>query len=417
MLHTISIDQLQVGLYIQLDLHWMEHPFGLGSFKIKSEDQISTLRSLGLQQIRFDPARSDVRPAPPIAAALPAAAPAPGALRADDPALVAKRERQQHLRVQRETMTRVEKNYLRAANSVRNLQQGLEAHPAQTVVDAAHLVEQMVTEFLDAPEVTIHALGSRPGVPDVFVHTLNVAVLGLLLARQLGLSADEAKALGQGALFHDIGLAEVPSRILRNTDPLSAVERAARELHCEYGVRRTQALDLPAEVRAIIGQHHELADGSGYPNRLRGDAIAPLARIVAMVNHYDNLCNPVNPALSLTPHEALSRIFRQQKAWFDAGLLQVLIRSLGVYPPGTLVSLSNEAICIVTSVNPARPLKPTVVVYEPRMSADLPMIIDLAEQPEVNISGALRPAAVTREVREYLRVRSRVSYYFDSAAK
>ena len=419
MLHTISIDQIKVGLYIHLDLHWMEHPFGLGSFRIKSDEQIHTLRALGLQQIRFDPAKSDVQPLPPIAAtapaAAPAAAPAPIAPATDDPALVAKRQRLERLRLQREAMIRVEKNYLRAANSVRNLQQGLDRHPAQTVTEATRLVEQMVSEFLEAPEVSIHALGSRPGVPDVFVHALNVAVLSLLLARHLRLPAAAMRLLGQGALFHDVGLADVPSRILRNTDPLSAVERAARELHCEYGLRRTQALGLPPEVRAIIEQHHELADGSGYPNHLKGDAIAPLARIVAVANQYDNLCNPVNPALALTPHEALSRIFRQQKACFDPGLLQGLIRSLGVYPPGTLVSLSNEAICVVTSVNPARALKPVVVVYEPAMPDDEPMIIDLALQPEVNISAALRPAAVSREVREYLRVRSRVSYYFDSA--
>ena len=109
MLHTISIDQIKVGLYIHLDLHWMEHPFGLGSFRIKSDEQIHTLRALGLQQIRFDPAKSDVQPLPPIAAAAPAAAQPPIAPRADDPALVAKRERLERLRLQRETMIRVEK--------------------------------------------------------------------------------------------------------------------------------------------------------------------------------------------------------------------------------------------------------------------------------------------------------------------
>ncbi len=361
MTHLVSIDQLKVGIYIHLYLHWMEHPFGFGSFKIKSDEQISTLRTLGLTQVRYEPQKSDVAPAPPPAAPS-ATAPVPPAPGAADPLLLAKRERQERLRRQREAIARVEKSFHSAANTVRNLQQALQTRPAQSVADSAKLVDQLVTEFLADNEVTIHAIGGRPGGAELYVHTLNVAVLCLLVAKELQLPAPEAKLLGLGALFHDIGLTEVSSRILRNTDPLTAAERAAREMHCDYGLARAKALGLAPEVQKIVAQHHELADGSGYPQKLKGEAIAPLARIVALVNQYDNLCNPVNVSRALTPHETLSHIFTQQKTKFDARVMQILIRCLGVYPPGTVVTLSNDAVCMVTSVNAARPLKPTVVV-------------------------------------------------------
>jgi len=107
----ISIDQLKVGIYIHLDMHWMDHPFSFGSFKIKSEEQIRTLRDLGLQSVRFDASRSDVPPAAPgpvPAPGVPApSAPLPRA--PDDPALLAKMERQERLRKQRESATRIEK--------------------------------------------------------------------------------------------------------------------------------------------------------------------------------------------------------------------------------------------------------------------------------------------------------------------
>ena len=74
---------------------------------------------------------------------------------------------------------------------------------------------------------------------------------------------------------------------------------------------------MQPEVLSIIAQHHELADGSGYPRGLGLEQIAPLARVVSLVNFYDNLCNPVDFAQAMTPHEALSFIFARRKDQFD----------------------------------------------------------------------------------------------------
>ena len=412
----ISIDQLTVGLFIHLDMHWMDHPFGFGRFKIKSGEQIRTLRALGLSEVRYDPDKSDTIPLP-VPSRLPAPAsagpPAPAAA-SEDPAVRDKRERQERLRKHREAVVRVERNYRAAAGVTRNLHGALSQSPASTLEKTARFVEKIAGDFLADNEITIHAIGAGQGVTESYAHPLNVAILSLMVARELELTAEQSQALGLGALYHDIGLQEVSSRVVRNPDPLTGAERAVREMHCEYGRRMGQSYGMPEAVLDIIEHHHELADGSGYPHKLAGEAISQAARVVALLNHYDNLCNPVNPARALTPHESLAHMFAQQRGKFDARILQIVIRCLGVYPPGTMVTLSNDSVCLVTSVNTARPLRPTVVVYDPQTVRESPIIIDLGDEPDVNISRALRPAHVERKILEYLYASSRVSYYFDT---
>lgn len=135
----------------------------------------------------------------------------------------------------------------------------------------------------------------------------------MMLAKELALPAEDIKAIGIGCLFHDIGKVEIPARIINATLPLNRAEKNLLQLHCQYGLNVVSKLGLPRASLDIIGQHHESMDGSGYPDHLRGDQISLLARIVGVVNTYDNHCNRANPADSLTPFEALSMMFKQQR--------------------------------------------------------------------------------------------------------
>jgi hypothetical protein len=141
-----------------------------------------------------------------------------------------------------------------------------------------------------------------------------------------------------------------------------------------------------------------------------------LSRIVAIANYYDELCNPVVLANAMTPHEALSFMFAKQRAKFDPKLLQVFIRCLGVYPPGTIVQLSNGVIGMVATINTSRPMKPILVMYDSDVPKEEAMMLDMDGETEVNIAKAIRPAQVPREVYSYLSPRKRVSYYFDAAS-
>lgn len=415
--HVISVDQLQVGVYVHLDVGWMNHPFSFNNFKIRTEEQLRTIRQLGLKSVRWDPARSDLKPLPvrpagsDVAAAAAAPTPEP-----ECTLMAAKRARIQRLAEHREQFVRTEQVFLNAASVVRNINKSIFSQPGQTIADARQLVGQMVDELLAAPELAIQMIGDKPGSEDVYIHSLNVSVLAMIIGRELKLPPDVVRMIGMGALFHDIGLSEIPPKILNNPGPLSKVEREFREQHCQYGLDIGRKAGLPTPVLNIIHQHHEHFDGTGYPRRLKGEGIDLLARLVAVVNVYDNLCNPVSVAQALTPHEALSLMFAQKRNCFDPRLLQAFIRFMGVYPPGTVVGLSNDAVGLVIKVNSVRPLRPTVIVYDAGVPRNEALILDLDDEPDINITRAIRPGQLPPAVFDYLSPRKRVSYYFDASA-
>lgn len=419
-LNYVAADQSRIGLYIFLDVPWFRHSFTLNSFKITSERQIHELLALGEPRFRFDPARSTARessttlvPAPTkglTAVTAPAAvAPAPM-----DASMADKAARIQRLTEQRKDLAKIEKSFAKASNVMRGLNKNLFSRPQETLAEMGHMVDDMVDVFLQHPEVTLQVLSDKSGGEDVYYHGLNVSIVCLMLAKELGLAPDQARLLGTGALLHDIGLSEIPDRVLRKRpDQTTKPERELRALHVEYGVNLGKKLGLPAQVLAIIAQHHELADGSGYPLGIPLDKISPLARIVSLVNVYDNLCNPQDPGSAMTPHEALSFMYAQRRSKFDSKVLQVLVHSLGVYPPGSIVKLSNEAIAMVVSVNPKMALRPWVLVYDPSVPKDEAIMLDLAMEPSLNIRQAIRPQMLQPVVHAYLSPRKRLTYFFD----
>ncbi len=411
----ISADQLQIGLYVHLDLKWFEHPFAFNSFKIKDEQQIQIIRGLGLARIRIDPARSDRKPLSAERSATDSAVPPAAASVREHPALAAKRALIERIRQQREDTARIEGAFVDAARTLRTIEKDLLAQPRETVEQAHRLVGQIADSILSAPELAVHVMADTIGGESLYFHSLNVTMLALMMARDIQLPPEAVQPLGMGALFHDIGRREVPDKILMKKEPLTQAERNYYELHCQFGVEIGQQLGFPPATLAIIGEHHEMADGSGYPKKLKGDQISLLARIVAIANHYDELCNPHNILDALTPHEALATMFAKLRTRFDAKLLQVFVRCLGVYPPGTVVQLSNGLIGMVVTINTARPMKPMVVVYDEDVPKEEAILIDMETESEVNIAKGIRPAQLPRDIYNYLSPRKQVSYYFDSA--
>jgi len=415
----VTPEQLCVGLYVHIDLPWFSHPFSFNSFKIRSAEQIATLRGLGVTQFRIDPARSDSRPASSSAdkTTTNTQQPTEASPEPVDPDDAIRLERIRQLQIRKEKQAQIEKAFLKAGAIMRNVNRSLLSNPRECVQEVGALVDQMAQAFLEEPEITLHVMGEKAGGEEVYFHGLNIAVLSMMLASDLGLAAEEIRLLGLGALFHDIGLMDVPDKVLKkNPDEMNHAERELRKMHTEYGVRTAQKVGLPEAVQAVIAQHHELADGTGYPKGLKGDAIHPLARIVSLVNHYDNLCNPVDLTRALTPHEALSMMFSQRRAKFEPRSLQLMIRSLGVYPPGSIVKLSNDAIALVQSVNPAKPLRPWVLIYDPAVPKEEAVSIDLEKEPDLNIIKAIRPIQLPAAVYDYLSPRKRVTYYFDAGS-
>lgn len=412
----VGVEQLEVGMYVYIDLKWFQHPFAFNNFKIKDAEQIATIRGLGLKRVRFDPSRSDSKPSAREAEQSAAAVVADEPVLKEHPALAAKRALIEKIKVQREAAARIEHAFVDTAKTIRDVEKNLLSDPEKTVAQASKLVGQIADSILSAPELAIHVMGDKIGGEELYFHALNVTMLSLMVAREIRLPQEAVQPLGMGALFHDVGRREIPDKVLMKMEPLTQAEQNLYEMHCQYGIDIGRKLGFLPAVLAIIGEHHELYDGSGYPKGLKGEAINLLARIVAIANYYDKLCNPVNVLNALTPHEALATMFAKLRTRFDSRLLQVFVRCLGVYPPGTVVQLSNGVIGMVATINTARPMKPMVVVYDAEIPKDEALLVDLEGEVEVNIAKALRPGQLPREIYTYLNPRKQVSYYFDASA-
>lgn len=424
---VVPIDEIRVGQYVHLDLKWFEHPFAFGHFKIKTVAQIETIKSLGIKTVRINPLLSDA-PAPELPPAglcntsneVPMQGPSPESC--DDGTnsmshlLRSKRSMLEQMRARREHAAVIESSMLNTVKVIRAIEKDILVKPQEVVGRAKALVGEIADNILCAPELAIQVMGDGVGGEDPYSHALNVTMLSVMMARDLKMPVDVASTLGIGALMHDIGHKEVPDKILLKSDALTQAERNFFEMHCAFGAEMGHRFQLPTAAVTIIREHHECFDGTGYPSKLKGEQIHLLSRIVGIANYYDELCNPRASVAAMTPHETLSLMFSKIKSKFDPKLLQVLIHCLGVYPPGTIVQLSNGVMAKVVTVNTARPLRPTLMVYDAEVSKDEAILLDMERDSEFNIAKAIHPNNVSRDVRNYLCPSKRNNYYFDVSA-
>jgi putative nucleotidyltransferase with HDIG domain len=270
--------------------------------------------------------------------------------------------------------------------------------------------------MLDQGESCLRLLNEAAG-DKASTHAMNVTVLSLLLGKAIGVSEAELLDLGVGAMLHDIGKMDVPDRLRHRDEQFSAFETMAYQEHVAHGVRQGKRMGLADGALRVIEQHHEHADGTGFPLRLRNDRMSTCARIVALVNRYDNLCNPHMPSRALTPHESLSLMFAQGKSKFDAAILGGFIKMMGIYPPGSAVQLTDERYAIVVAVNASRPLSPRVMVHDDKVAPDRALVLDLQSVPEIVIRRSVKPLAMPAAALDYLSPRPRVAYFFTSSAE
>ena len=261
----------------------------------------------------------------------------------------------------------------------------------------------------------MHTAAQQRGIDRATAHALNVAVISLLMGRSFGLNRAEMQDLGVGALMHDVGKLALPDRLRHLDEAFSAVEVQAYREHVATGVAQGKRMGMSPGALLVVAQHHEQADGSGFPLKLGGERMGIGARIVSLVDRYDNLCNPVQLSRALTPHEALSLLFAQARGRYDNTILNAFIRMMGVYPAGSVVQLTDERFALVISVNAARPLRPCVLVHEPGGQREEAVFLNLETVPDIGIRRSLSPNKLPRDALAFLSPRPRVSYFFEPA--
>jgi HD-GYP domain-containing protein (c-di-GMP phosphodiesterase class II) len=292
----------------------------------------------------------------------------------------------------------------------------VQSQPKLATEPCLGMVNTYVTELMDNGEAAIRLLSEAAGDKSA-MHPVNVTVISLLLGKAMGLNKAELVDLGMAAFLHDIGKVKLPDRVRWLEDNFSSAEYRLYQEHVPQGLAIGKGMELRSPVLLAMLQHHEMVDGSGFPSRLRGDALGTSGRILALVNRYDNLCNPSRPGSALTPHEALSLIFAQFKARFDAVTLSAFIRMMGVYPPGSVVQLIDDRFGIVVSVNSARPLKPRIILHEPGVARAEALILDLEKMPQLGIRRSLKPSNLPAAALDYLAPRQRIAYFFEQASE
>jgi putative nucleotidyltransferase with HDIG domain len=428
---------LRTGLYIKIEGSWFSHPFPTNSFKIKTAKELETLQGLTKVKLYFDPDRSDpewgqselteasVRePAQDIVepdqdSPCDFFPPAPTILGKDSvPEDPIQRKVAQHQAFQayQEHLQKVGSQFQEVVQEGKQIMQDVISGRPRGLRTAQKIVGDLyeILGVTDNSRALLNLIGSNESNEEFFLHALNVCSLSLMVGQDLGLSREDAERLALGALFHDVGELRFPAEQLLRKRSMPAFERKNfLSIHPKYGVEMAEKLpNFPYEAIDVIRQHHERLNGSGYPTGRKDDQISTFAKIVMVVDEYDELCHHPDPAKSLIPSEALSYLYVKCRhtLWYDA--IVSLIRQLGVYPPGSLVRLSNQKIGIVTSVNLANRLRPIILVYDEHTSAEEPIVLNLAEEDDaLCLVNAIRPADLSPKIRECLNPRRIISYF------
>ena len=403
----IHIDQLQAGMFVSLDLSWMDHPFLTNSFLIKDEKQLATLREMGLRMISFDPARSTTQALP--LESEPTTPEIPKTNGENQLLMDEKRARGGRMTMHRDHIQKCEKSYVESVASVKNVLSDILRNPGLAVKNANRISSELVSTFTDDRGATILMATGLKADEITYQHSLNVMILTMILCKGLNVKREIMEAAGVGALMHDVGKSNMSQTVLRNTQRNRVEENLYRK-HCEFGSDLVGSFLMPG-VRAAIEQHHENFDGSGFPKGLQGNQINLIARAVAIANRYDNLCNPIKIIDAMSPAEAVSSMYSRESKRFDMAMLAVFIKELGVYPPGSFVTLSNGSLAMVISATPGQSLKPTVMVYEPGIPRKDALVVNLVESLDVRIENVIKPSSLELDVLTYLNPRMRLSYH------
>lgn len=413
----VAVADLQPGLFVELDLGWLDHPFSSNRFKLRDADQIVTLGKLGLTQVRVRADLSDAASVQALQAAratvAPAAAPVAPTTKVAPTASVTAAAAARRLRViaQNRSLAHSDRLHGETVRAWQALARDAVAEPVRAGQAATAVATRLVDELGDDADTSVRVLHEAGG-SSASQHAINVTVLALLLARHIGLDSQLQRAVALGALLHDIGKLALPDPLRTAGNDQSALAVRARREHVLQGVRLGTGMGLEAGALRVIAQHHELQDGSGVPQGLRGAEIAMPARIVSLIDRYDRLCNPLGAATPRTPHEAQSVLYAQMRAQFDAELLAAFVKLMGVYPPGSVVQLSDGRHALVVAVHPAHPLKPSVLVHETSVPREEALILHLHELPGLGIRRSLAPAHLPRATLDYLSPRERLNYYY-----
>lgn len=395
--------QLRLGVFVWIDRSWKEHPFLINKFRINTDEQLQQLLALGSVGIYWFPSKSTAEPGPAPSVPVP---PPPVQTVDAEPF----KKKNEELQRQRALSAKAEREWQQAAKSTREAMLGMRDTPKQAGTKMRELTKS-AAQSVSSGDALLHMLGDKNEQGPQH-HALNCMTLAMLLAKARGLPVAAIGEVALGALAHDIGKTKIPTHILRAKQRSKVEENLYRD-HGRLGVELALISDAFSEgAIAAIRDHHEALDGSGFPSRKHGAAIGLSARIVAVADRYDRLCSPESPEIApMLPANALKKMWREDQSRLDPAILAALVKLLGVYPPGTIVSLNDGSLGLVVSPG-KNSLYPKVLIYDPDIPKDEAPVVDLVAGGQLLIEEALRPTDIPEDALEWINPRARLTYYF-----
>ena len=367
----LAIGDVRPGMYIVgLDRSWLQTPFLFHRKLIQSNEEIDQLKRHGIREVVIDPARGvDIaegrddttlraRHAAGLATEDPLAATQAAAVQ---PPLSAAELAFQPLARELDNARAVREETLTLAQTIFD---GVGAGARIDGKIAAQVVSQLQASIARSPEANLLLMQMRRFQKDLFTHAVNVCVLALVVATAENLG-DDIATLGMAALLHDVGETRLPRALLRKSNNFTDAEAGLLKQHPALGaalLAQTKGIDPSAQ--SIVLAHHERIDGSGYPSGATD--LSLYSQIVALTDSYDDMLSGRNQS-ALQPTEVLRQLYLQANTGtVERDLVEKVIRSLGVYPIGSVVELNTGEHGVVVATNRAAALKPVVRVIMSR---------------------------------------------------
>lgn len=374
----IAIEQLVPGMYVvDMDVPWYRTPFLFHKRMVNDLQTIELMKQHGIRMVTIDTSKGADLSSPTIQPSINAQPTAPN---------VTSQEPKAEQTTERTTAGQLTVViYAQAQEAVErifdDLERGIPPSPEATKAIVSKVLDQVLSDrSAIATQVAIQKI--KQFDRSLTAHALDTCILSLIVAIESGLEQPQQELVGMGALLHDAGYVRLPRNLVRKRNECTGQDKTLLEQHCKLGV--TFLSEHPAmhgEVLRIVREHHERCDGTGFPAGLSKEKICSLAQIVGIVDFYDGMVSRRGTRPAMIPHDAVRQLFLAgERGQFEKRLVEVMIRSIGVYPVGSLLRLNTGEQAVVVGVNPQERLKPLVkVTTDPQGgSYATPIEIDLA---------------------------------------